>query len=88
MQKLPSRLRRLVEMGQRADATHRRRVKTQFGWVLASASLVAPLGVVAVPAAAVDPDRKSDHHEPRHETSGSQTRVGAILLDCFEKKAP
>jgi tetratricopeptide (TPR) repeat protein len=56
MQKLPSRLRSLVEMGQRsADATHCRRVKTRFGRVLASLSLVALLGVVAVPATAVDP---------------------------------
>lgn len=55
MQKLPSRLRRLVEMGQRsADATLCRRVKTRFGRIFGSLSLVAPLGVVAVPAAAVD----------------------------------
>lgn len=55
MQKLPSRLRKLVEMGQRsADAKRCRRIKTQFGRVLVNLSLVAPLSVVAVPAAAVD----------------------------------
>jgi hypothetical protein len=55
MQKLASRLKRLVEIGQRsADATLCGRIKTQFGRVSASLSLVSLLGVVAVPAVAAD----------------------------------
>jgi hypothetical protein len=33
-----------------------------------------------------NPDHYSNRQEPRHETSGSQTWIGAILSDCLEKE--